>query len=1311
MSLEREDMPTSTEQAETKASARQDLDDLTVLNNVANQDLGAPVLNQNRAVDTDDAKFGTLAMVHQGSRSAPEVLDVTHAFTGQAPVSIVSVETDTHGPAIAGIDNVTLAATEGGMTAEAVTAQPVAQTLSDAPPIDLSGGAHAEILAATVTAPDAPTPTVVTAPEMPAPTGGVAEAAPAPAPVPPPEEPVPVNHAPTAENVAATGAEDTPIRFGLVYGDMDGDALSVSLGQPAHGVVRFDAESGQYEYIPDENWSGADSITYTVTDPGGASVTRTIAITVDSVNDAPVIVSAADGVGTEDHAVTGHIIATDVEGDTLAYTLADGGAPAHGSVTFAEDGSYTYVPAENWNGTDAFTVTVSDGHGGSATRTVNLEVTSVNDAPVVTELTGGSGNEDQPVTGRIVATDVEGDTLAYTLADGGAPAHGSVSFADDGSYTYVPAADWNGTDTFTVTVSDGQGGSETRTVTVEVASVDDAPVVTEVTGDGGTGGGGTGGGDIALAGTEDHAITGHIVATDVDGDQLSFGLADGGAPGHGSVAFGPDGSYTYTPATDWNGTDSFTVAVSDGHGGSVTRTVTVEVAGVNDAPVVTEVTGGHGTEDHAVTGRIAATDVDGDQIAYTLADGGAPAHGTVSFAADGSYTYVPADNWSGTDAFTVTVSDGHGGSVARTVAVEVAPEADTPTLTVGATVVPTTDQGIDVETTAGTATVTHSGGGDTDYGNESGTIVIHAAGNAGNGHEANSFDIYLNGAKIGSGGPGTTTISGHDVHDGDVLNFVGNRGTNVEVDAITVDGETVDVGTGIKHGGAQVDATHDTFDLHNGSVSYTLNDGGAGSTAYTQPLHLELTGNEAEAGGLVLGGFSAGDVVSDQGHTWIADANGAITITEAQLDGMVSGIAIDHDFTVTSLTAPVTEVTSTVLTHAEGGTFIGGGGNDVVLGQGGNDVIWGDQGVGSVTALLDISATDADPSETLSYAIGGLPAGCSLANDHGLLAAGSDGVYSLSAADLAGLKVTMPEGTAAFDLSVTAIAHDGASVAEAEAALHLDPAMVGGADTLTGGAGADLLEGGAGNDVLNYSTDGTWTSGWYAYDAGSPGTAGTAEMIPIAGDNRSTDVFHGGAGTDTIVMGDGNDALFLDDQYSPINAATGGMGPRFDGVEVIEAGAGNDVVDLTSDKYAYGNVTIDGGSGNDLLWGSKGNDLIVGGTGDDHLHGGAGADTLIGGAGNDTLQGQDGSDTMLFDFQGHDVADGGHGSGWSDTIDLTEAGAGVTFTVELDDGRSWTVTTDGKGEHRIDLGQDAAGHVTVAGEDKVDFTNVEEVRW
>jgi Ca2+-binding RTX toxin-like protein len=182
-----------------------------------------------------------------------------------------------------------------------------------------------------------------------------------------------------------------------------------------------------------------------------------------------------------------------------------------------------------------------------------------------------------------------------------------------------------------------------------------------------------------------------------------------------------------------------------------------------------------------------------------------------------------------------------------------------------------------------------------------------------------------------------------------------------------------------------------------------------------------------------------------------------------------------------------------------------------------------------------------------------------------------------------------------------------------------------GNDTITGGSGADLLIGGNGDDRLHLSLDGTWTSGFVAKNTGSPGTAGTGQTVSLKGKNRSFDVFQGDAGLDQILGTAGDDALGLDDLLSPFYDAAG---PRLAGVEIIDVGDGRDVVDLTSQVHVYGDVTLAGGNGDDVLWTSAGNDVLEGGAGNDNLYGGVGIDELIGGDGNDTLDGASGADTL-----------------------------------------------------------------------------------
>ena len=255
--------------------------------------------------------------------------------------------------------------------------------------------------------------------------------------------------------------------------------------------------------------------------------------------------------------------------------------------------------------------------------------------------------------------------------------------------------------------------------------------------------------------------------------------------------------------------------------------------------------------------------------------------------------------------------------------------------------------------------------------------------------------------------------------------------------------------------------------------------------------------------------------------------------------------------------------------------------------------------------------------------------------------------------------------------------------------------LIGGAgnDLLNGGSGVDMLNGGAGKDTLMFSFDKVWSPGFVARNDGSPGFAGSLETVGISGKGNSFDLFIGGEGFDILQGTAGSDAIFLDDRFSPL---PGKMGARIDGIEMIAAGDGDDVVDLTSALYGYGNVTLDGGNGNDVLWAGAGNDILIGGRGSDNLSGGAGndvflidgndsvADRFAGDAGDDLIQGGSGDDVIrVSNFSGRNTVERIDGGAGSNSI----AGTQLNDTINLSSTRL----------SNIGLIDGAAGHDVITG--------------
>ncbi|ARJ67778.1 hypothetical protein WV31_20015 [Magnetospirillum sp. ME-1] len=511
--------------------------------------------------------------------------------------------------------------------------------------------------------------------------------------------------------------------------------------------------------------------------------------------------------------------------------------------------------------------------------------------------------------------------------------------------------------------------------------------------------------------------------------------------------------------------------------------------------------------------------------------------------------------------------------------------------------------------------------------------------------------------------------------DGDTLSVSGLSATNGTITQ-NADGTYTFTPNADFHG--EVDLTYTISDGNGGTTQGTasfdvasVNDGpttadvtlasGAEDRSVTIKAS-DLLGNAHDVDGdtLSVSGLSAtnGTITDNHDGTFTFtpshDFNGNVELSYTISDGQGGSVAGSAHFDVAAVAdSPVLSASNITVDlgagqaqtlNGTGGndTLSGGSGNDVVNGAAGNDVLYGD-GTGTVTVPLNIGdrLSDTDGSESLgSVTIGGLPAGATLSAG----TQNADGTWTLTPAQLTGLSVTTTEGSN-LHLSVTATSTEASNGSTASTTTSFDISFSGtaagndtldggagndtlfggaGNDTLSGGTGSDLLEGGDGNDVLNYSADSSWSGGFVSQNVGDTVHGGTNETYAIAGDNLSQDVFRGGAGTDTLVMGAGNDAVFLDDGYSA--SPTGGA--RLDGIESINAGDGNDVVDLTSNRYSYGDVTIDGGSGNDVLLGNAGNDMIIGGTGNDVLYGASGNDTLLGGDGADTLDGGWGADTI-----------------------------------------------------------------------------------
>ncbi|MDB5391011.1 MAG: outer rane adhesin like protein [Planctomycetaceae bacterium] len=187
-------------------------------------------------------------------------------------------------------------------------------------------------------------------------------------------------------------------------------------------------------------------------------------------NNAPVA-TPASAVTPEDKPLNGQLTGADLDADPLTFK-AGSLLPTHGTLTVNLDGTFTYIPAINFHGTDSFSFVANDGTVDSAPATVNITVTSVNDPPTVVD-GSASPSEDVAYVDSLtsLASDADGDTLTYAVVT--APSHGTVTITSAGTFTYTPSANYNGPDSFTFKANDSHADSNVGTFNLTVTPVDD----------------------------------------------------------------------------------------------------------------------------------------------------------------------------------------------------------------------------------------------------------------------------------------------------------------------------------------------------------------------------------------------------------------------------------------------------------------------------------------------------------------------------------------------------------------------------------------------------------------------------------------------------------------------------------------------------------------------------------------------------------------------------------------------------------------------------------------------------------------------
>lgn len=433
--------------------------------------------------------------------------------------------------------------------------------------------------------------------------------------------------------------------------DTDGDPLIITaVGGATNGSVSLLPDGTTIHFIPNSNFSGAASFTYTISDGQGGTATATAYVNVISVNDAPTLAPVPNGAIAEQPSgaatssgVSGQLMAMSVEaGAELTYGLV-GSTPGSGDLVIkstpygqleldTQTGAYVFVQNdaainELGEGEVAFldfTFRVTDDHGLKDIEGYRITVAGANDAPTLAPVTSGS-IEEQPgggpitsdLSGQLVGADPDGDLLTYALQGATTVSGNTVSKVtsygeiqldtDTGSYVFTQndgainglTASQTVTESFTFEVRDPFGGVAAETYEITLTGASNTPTLEPVTSGSITDGPGS---TVAAS----SGLTGTLAGSDLDGDTLIYGLQGRMANSDGMASQTTDwgtltlntttGAYDFVlDAAALDGLDtgetakaSFTFEVSDGQGGVATQAYDVNITGANDAPVLAQ---------------------------------------------------------------------------------------------------------------------------------------------------------------------------------------------------------------------------------------------------------------------------------------------------------------------------------------------------------------------------------------------------------------------------------------------------------------------------------------------------------------------------------------------------------------------------------------------------------------------------------------------------------------------------------------------------------------------------------------------------
>ncbi|MEL7265018.1 MAG: Ig-like domain-containing protein, partial [Planctomycetota bacterium] len=392
------------------------------------------------------------------------------------------------------------------------------------------------------------------------------------------------------DDTATTSEDSASITIDVLANDNNAGNGSLTLtevGTPGNGGTAS-ISNGQVVYTPAADFNGTDTFTYTVRNTSGSAQTANVTVTVTAVNDPPVGTPDTFSVNG-DSATTLDLLANDSSGPETGETLtisAVSASTAGGTIEIIDNGTNVrYTPPANFSGNDTFTYDLSDGTDVTTGVQVTLAVDSTNPPPTAVNDAFTVVEDAAEAEFDVLANDSNNDPVntgeTFGLDSVGTSSNGStVRLNSTGDrIVYAPAADFFGTETITYTIRDSNGASADATITFTVTGVNDPPPADDVA-------------QSVTSNTTDNVV---LTLSDI-GDNLDGGetvtIQTLGTPSNGGSARIDNNQVLYTPATDFDGTETISYTVRDADGAESTGTITITVSDFTPRDISVSVNGG-----------------------------------------------------------------------------------------------------------------------------------------------------------------------------------------------------------------------------------------------------------------------------------------------------------------------------------------------------------------------------------------------------------------------------------------------------------------------------------------------------------------------------------------------------------------------------------------------------------------------------------------------------------------------------------------------------------------------------------------------